>query len=215
MEITKQIFLIIGIAESVITFAAAKKYSSYSDDGYAQPKKLPVILMHKQALQEDGGFNFAFAGDNGIKQGETIHPDGNRIGAYSYVDPNGETISVKYSAGKDGFKILEGDHLPRAPLVPAASSNSKYSHPLPMFATSDESEEVAYGPTGSYSHHRSKVNPYHNPLYKVHEDGSSAETYSQSAPYSRAARYEPEEDSRRPHTFGKGYSFEFGSGASN
>lgn len=171
--------------------------------------------MHKQALQEDGGFNFAFTGDNGIKQGETIHPDGNRIGAYSYVDPNGETISVKYSAGKDGFKILQGDHLPRAPLVPAASSN-KYSHPMPMFATSDESpEEFAYGPTGSYSHHRSKVNPYHNPLYKVHEDGSSAETYQQSVPYSKAVRYESDEDSRRPHTFGKGYSFEFGSSISN
>ncbi|KAL1461717.1 hypothetical protein WDU94_013589 [Cyamophila willieti] len=55
--------------------------------------------MHKQALGTDGTFNYAFAADNGLKQGESINPDGTRIGAYSYVDPNGQTISVKYSAG--------------------------------------------------------------------------------------------------------------------
>lgn len=38
-----------------------------------------------------------------------------RTGGYSYVDPNGKKISVKYTAGKEGFKILEADHLPKAP----------------------------------------------------------------------------------------------------
>ncbi|XP_065216803.1 uncharacterized protein LOC135843010 isoform X2 [Planococcus citri] len=181
--------------------------------------------MHKQALSEDGGFNFAFAGDNGIKQGETISPDGTRTGAYSYVDPNGETISVKYSAGKDGFKILQGDHIPRAPVVPAASQQqavpytggpqSRYSGPLFNYnapaAASDETEDFDFGPTGSYSQYRGKINPNFKSVYRVHED-SSAEIYPQSAPISRV-HYEPEEENKGPHSFGSGYSFEFGQGS--
>merc|ERR1712048_1175990 len=43
--------------------------------------------------------------------GETT-ADGERIGQYSYIDENGETITVRYTAGKDGFRILEGNHIP-------------------------------------------------------------------------------------------------------
>merc|ERR1711997_372371 len=35
-----------------------------------------------------------------------------RIGQYSYIDDTGKTITVKYSAGINGFRILEGDHIP-------------------------------------------------------------------------------------------------------
>ena len=42
-----------------------------------------------------------------------ITADGERIGQYSYIDNDGKTITVKYTAGKDGFRILEGDHVPR------------------------------------------------------------------------------------------------------
>merc|ERR1712158_246932 len=35
-----------------------------------------------------------------------------RIGQYSYIDDTGKTITVKYSAGVNGFRILEGDHIP-------------------------------------------------------------------------------------------------------
>lgn len=44
----------------------------------------------------------------------------------SYVDPTGRKISVKYTAGKEGFRILEADHLPKAPQpiapLPAAAA---------------------------------------------------------------------------------------------
>merc|ERR1711971_1211637 len=41
-------------------------------------------------------------------------PSGNneRIGQYSYIDDKGKTITVKYSAGINGFRIFEGDHIP-------------------------------------------------------------------------------------------------------
>lgn len=97
-------------------------------------KQLPVILMHKQALQQDGGFQYAFAADNGLRQGESIRPDGSRTGAYSYTDPDGKEISVKYTAGKDGFRIVQGDHVPKAPVslaAPALPAAAAYSPPAP------------------------------------------------------------------------------------
>lgn len=45
---------------------------------------------------------------------ENVDGQGNVQGQYSYVDPNGKTITVKYTAGKDGFQV-QGDHLPVAP----------------------------------------------------------------------------------------------------
>merc|ERR1712088_676387 len=43
---------------------------------------------------------------------EETTADGERIGQYSYIDENGQTITVRYTAGKDGFRILEGNHIP-------------------------------------------------------------------------------------------------------
>lgn len=52
---------------------------------------------------------------------ENVDQQGNIQGQYSYVDPNGKTITVKYTAGKDGFQV-QGDHLPTAPQgLPTAS----------------------------------------------------------------------------------------------
>ena len=36
----------------------------------------------------------------------------NRVGQYSYVGDDGKTYTVRYSAGRDGFRILSGDHIP-------------------------------------------------------------------------------------------------------
>lgn len=61
----------------------------------------------------DGKFGSAFAQDDGIISKEESTGNNERIGQYSYVNPeNGETIVVKYSAGVNGFRILEGDHIP-------------------------------------------------------------------------------------------------------
>merc|ERR1712001_517006 len=43
---------------------------------------------------------------------EETTSDGERIGQYSYIDENGQTITVRYTAGKDGFRIIEGNHIP-------------------------------------------------------------------------------------------------------
>jgi len=117
----------------------------YHDADSPQPG--PSILVHKQALNDDGSFNFVFAADNGMRQGERILPDGTRVGAYSYVDPNGETISVKYKAGKDGFKILEGAHIPTPPAPrvsddPLLDSPSDMLLPTPVVRTTERAERA-------------------------------------------------------------------------
>lgn len=96
------------------------QYNNYEDE--RRPRYHPQILSHKQSLNHDGNFNYAFSSDNGLLQGESIAPDGSRTGAYAYVDPSGRKISVKYKAGREGFRILEGDHIPKAhPLLAAAN----------------------------------------------------------------------------------------------
>jgi len=121
MSISLQL-LVIGIFVSACAAysgdeGSAEYFRGHEPRGGDSNKQLPVILMHKQALQEDGGFQYAFAADNGLRQGESIRPDGSRTGAYSYTDPDGKEISVKYTAGKDGFRIIQGDHVPKAPVA--------------------------------------------------------------------------------------------------
>ncbi|XP_072160853.1 uncharacterized protein [Bemisia tabaci] len=168
------------------------------------PQKVPLILMHKQALSNNGDFNFAFASDNGLKQGEKIHPDGSRTGAYSYVDPNGKTISVKYSAGKDGFRILEGDHVPKAIQVTSALPSSPYhsaeeGHGGQRSAPFVARTQLPFASTrtwtaGSWAH--------------VAGLASSAEFLE--GRHSSAKQAESDEDVHKgPHSFGSGYAFEF------
>merc|ERR1712061_824203 len=67
---------------------------------------------------------------------EETTSDGERIGQYSYIDENGETITVRYTAGKDGFRIIEGNHIPEganglqsAPFDPEIAKGEPQSSP--------------------------------------------------------------------------------------
>jgi hypothetical protein len=189
--------------------------------------------MHKQALAQDGSFNYAFTADNGLQQGESISPDGTRRGSYSYVDPNGKKISVKYTAGKDGFRILEGDHLPKAPAPVAAApvpepQNAVVPRPSPY--QSVPSYTAGYRGAGTNNVFLGQEG---GPYYKVQDDyvdkSSYKNAYQSTAPASfqaaeqrrqrpfisqPSAHYssnaQPDEDGRQePHTFGGGYAFEF------
>merc|ERR1712080_442397 len=60
----------------------------------------------------DGKFGSAFAQEDGTISKEESTGNNERIGQYSYIDDTGKTITVKYSAGISGFRILEGDHIP-------------------------------------------------------------------------------------------------------
>merc|ERR1719195_889811 len=70
------------------------------------------ILKEQRFNTGDGRFGSAFAQEDGVVYREETTADGERIGQYSYIDLDGKTISVRYTAGKDGFRILEGAHVP-------------------------------------------------------------------------------------------------------
>jgi len=80
--------------------------------GQALDAKNAKILKEQRFDAGDGRFGAAFAQEDGTVFREETTSDGERIGQYSYIDQNGKTITVRYSAGKDGFRILEGAHVP-------------------------------------------------------------------------------------------------------
>jgi len=70
------------------------------------------ILKEQRFNAGDGRAGAAFATEDGHIFREETAANGDRIGQYSYIGEDGQTYTVKYSAGKDGFRILEGDHIP-------------------------------------------------------------------------------------------------------
>jgi len=73
---------------------------------------LARILQEQRFNMGDGKFGSAFAQEDGTISKEESTGNNERIGQYSYIDDTGKTITVKYSAGVNGFRILEGDHIP-------------------------------------------------------------------------------------------------------
>ena len=78
-----------------------------------QNSKSAKILKEQRFNAGDGRFGSAYAQEDGTISRKRSPPTVKRIGQYSYIDNDGKTITVKYTAGKDGFRILEGDHVPR------------------------------------------------------------------------------------------------------
>jgi len=70
------------------------------------------ILKEQRFNAGDGRAGAAFATEDGHVFREETDINGNRIGEYSYIGEDGKTYTVKYSAGKDGFRVLDGSHVP-------------------------------------------------------------------------------------------------------
>jgi len=70
------------------------------------------ILKEQRFNNGDGRAGAAFATENEILFREESDEAGNRVGQYSYIGDDGQTYTVKYTAGKEGFRILDGAHIP-------------------------------------------------------------------------------------------------------
>ena len=86
--------------------APAESLPSYEE----QPAAAPQMVM-------DASFNFAV--DEAEHQfEEEADRTGERTGSYSYMAPDGTLVKVRYTAGRDGFVILNPEEvLPQAPQV--------------------------------------------------------------------------------------------------
>merc|ERR1712233_27189 len=71
-----------------------------------------IILQEQRFNMGDGKFGAAYAQEDGVAFKEESTGNNERIGQYSYLDENGNTIVVKYSAGVNGFRIIDGAHIP-------------------------------------------------------------------------------------------------------
>merc|ERR1711902_409481 len=80
--------------------------------GQLVEEKNAKIVKEQRFNAGDSRAGSAFATENEIVYREETALDGSRIGQYSYIGDDGQTYTVKYSAGKEGFRILEGAHIP-------------------------------------------------------------------------------------------------------
>jgi len=197
------------------------KQPIYPEPLYKEPlyKQPPVrILDHRQAQNHDGGFQFGFQAENGLSHQEEVAPDGSRQGGYSYVDPHGKTITVKYTAGKEGFRILQGDHIPPANVatsqtVPTNNDDGSYKPEL---------YEAPYENEKSQQYSQAKPQQYYQPkpvYYQVQQQPAQNFKYvpqyaqsKQTVAYQQNAVEENyNEQQGKPHSFGAGYAFHYSS----
>jgi len=113
----------------MLKFVVASCLACVALGQYVDPEKAK-ILKEQRFNAGDGRFGSAYAQEDGTVYREETGADGERVGQYSYIDNAGKTITVRYSAGKDGFRILEGDHVPTG----ANGLNSAAYQPRPAAA---------------------------------------------------------------------------------
>lgn len=73
---------------------------------YRQDSRTAAIISEQRYLSGDGKFGAAYTQEDGTDFKEETDADGTRRGKYSYVDPNGQTRTVSYTAGKNGYEIF-------------------------------------------------------------------------------------------------------------
>merc|ERR1739848_614005 len=137
------------------------------------------ILKEQRFNAGDGRFSSAFAQEDGVVFREETSLDGERVGQYSYIGDDGKTITVKYTAGKDGFRILEGDHIPTgANGLNSALFNPQHSAapaPAPTAAPAFQPAPVTAAPIQpalqaipDYDYADAPVDPNFNPFINPH-----------------------------------------------
>merc|ERR1712212_1336158 len=97
----------ITVPETLYGAPASEPLPSYQEEPAAAPAQMVM----------DASFNFA-VDEEGHKFEEEADRTGERTGSYSYQAPDGTMVKVRYTAGRNGFVILNPDEvLPQAPQV--------------------------------------------------------------------------------------------------
>lgn len=168
---------------------------------FVEPKNAK-ILKEQRFNAGDGRFGSAYAQEDGVVFREETGAAGERIGEYSYVGNDGKTYSVKYSAGKDGFKILNGDHVPTgANGLNSAPFSPEHAKPAPAAPVQQAAAPVRAAPlraapqpvqaSPDYEYVDEPVdpnfNPFINPFDPTHQNFQYNANAAQFAPKNAAA----------------------------
>lgn len=148
------------------------------------------ILKEQRFNTGNGQHGSAFATEDGTIFKEETDAQGNRVGQYSYIGDDGKVISVKYVAGKDGFRIIEGDHI-RATGQDAAPFNAEIGEPRPV---AQAAAPVRAAPTAApivpqirdFDYEEVEQDPNRNPFINPHDP-----THRDFAFNTNGAKFEP------------------------
>lgn len=129
------------------------------------------ILKEQRFNSGDGRTGSAFATEDGTIFREETDAEGNRVGQYSYIGDDGKVITVKYTAGKDGFRIIEGDHI-RATGQDAAAFNPDFESPAaqeqPRQQVVQQVPQAAAAPVFN-DYEEVEADPNFNPFINPHD----------------------------------------------
>jgi len=114
------------------------------------------ILQEQRFNMGDGKFGSAYAQEDGVAFKEESSGNNERVGQYSYIDQDGNTITVKYTAGVDGFRIIEGDHIPSGGQTAARA-----------ITTGEDGKNVEYD--YAYYDDTEQLSPFVNPFDPTHQ----------------------------------------------
>ncbi|XP_030751495.1 pupal cuticle protein 20-like [Sitophilus oryzae] len=89
--------------------------------GYSGGQNIPIV-RYVNNNNGDGTYNWLYETGNGINAEESgdARGDGTKArGSFSYTAPDGQRISLQYTADENGF-VPSGSHLPTPPPIPEA-----------------------------------------------------------------------------------------------
>merc|ERR1712223_97690 len=137
-----------SITSTMIKFVLASCLAAATLAQFIEPEKAK-ILKEQRFNAGDGRFGAAYAQEDGTVYREETTADGERVGQYSYIDQDGKTITVRYTAGKDGFRILEGDHVPTGANGQTAAQFQATPAPRQQFAQQQQPQQQFVQPRES------------------------------------------------------------------
>jgi len=164
------------------------------------------ILKEQRFNAGDGRFGSAYAQEDGVVFREETGAAGERQGQYSYIGDDGKTYTVRYTAGKDGFKILEGSHVPTganglnsAPFVatpapapvaaPVTAAPRRAAFvPAPVVAATEATLDYDYNDAPVDPNFNPFINP-HDPTHRDFGFNANAAKFAPSAPATNPAAF--------------------------
>ncbi|XP_001600141.2 cuticle protein CP14.6 [Nasonia vitripennis] len=124
----------------LVVLAVALAVASSAPTDSSSP--VPILRQALDGPNPDGSYNYNYETGDGTKAEESgslrnVGSENEAIaaqGSYSYTDPEGNVIEVKYIADENGFQP-QGAHLPVAPAIPEAIQRALdwiAAHPQPV-----------------------------------------------------------------------------------
>ncbi|KAJ8954068.1 hypothetical protein NQ318_004373 [Aromia moschata] len=124
----------------------------YSGGHYPSPSsanQVPILRQDNNPNAGDGSYSYAYetadgtsAHEEGALRGESQQAQG----SYTYTSPEGQQITVQYTADENGYQP-QGDHLPTPPPIPDAILRSiELNREAEARADRHQQPQQAYGP---------------------------------------------------------------------